>query len=185
MIVIRTDQTRKDVIDGIKPVFQYLRDRVTGQCNACLDYSKSLNMFKYFRIFDPARAVDLGISAADIDALGRAFPILQNAHPTALDVLKHDLSKYLQLAQGFATNRSHMREYTADILRFWRHRVKELNPAWGVVARAVFSIPSSSAASERVFSLLKCMFPEQRAKPHRAWPTLEWVRRFASMLARS
>ena len=77
--------------------------------------------------------------------------------------MKLDLPKYLQLGAGFATNRSHMSEYTADVLRFWQQHGGELNDAWKVAAQCVFSVPSSSAASERVFSLLKTMYPEQRA----------------------
>eukprot|EP01043_Picozoa_sp_COSAG02_P025369 COSAG02_NODE_1423_length_12684_cov_35.530393_2_plen_227_part_00 len=160
LVVIGSEALRRDVISGLKPAFDYLNNRLLGDCNRGLEYTSNLQMFKMFRIFDPARAVDLRITAADIDALGDAFPILKSAN--LLAGMKLDLPKYLQLGIGFATNRSHMREYTKDILRFWRQHGGELNDAWKFAARCVFSIPGSSAASERVFSLLKTMYPEQR-----------------------
>ena len=47
--------------------------------------------------------------------------------------------------------------FTAAVLTFWRTHGTKM-PAWRKAARIVFAIPPTSAASERVFSLLEAMF---------------------------
>ena len=123
-------------------------------------------MFKLFRMFDPARAVDLLTTAADIDALTAEFPVIGKY----TGGMKVDLPKFMQLGSTFATNRVDIATYTKDVLRFYRQHSSEL-VNWSSAARAVFAISPSSAASERVFSLLKCMFPEQRSL------SLSWIER--------
>jgi len=53
-------------------------------------------------------------------------------------------------------------EFTKTVLSFWRGRVREL-PSWAKAARIVFAMAPSSAACERVFSLLKAMFGEDQS----------------------
>ena len=48
--------------------------------------------------------------------------------------------------------------YTKFILGFWRAKKKELHPSWSIAARIVFAITPNSAASERVFSVMKRLF---------------------------
>ena len=43
------------------------------------------------------------------------------------------------------------------VLEFWRKHGKKM-PTWRKMAKRVFAIPPTSAASERVFSLLEAMF---------------------------
>ena len=45
----------------------------------------------------------------------------------------------------------------AIVLKFWRMCGNKM-PAWRKAAKIVFAIPPTSAASERVFSLLEAMF---------------------------
>ena len=47
--------------------------------------------------------------------------------------------------------------FTATVLQFWRTDGTKM-PAWRKAARIIFAIPPTSAASERVFSLLEAMF---------------------------
>ena len=52
--------------------------------------------------------------------------------------------------------------YTDAVLEWWRINGKNF-PAWALAARIVFALsPSSSAACERVFSLLKAMFGDEQ-----------------------
>lgn len=47
--------------------------------------------------------------------------------------------------------------FTASVLEFWRSQGTKM-PAWRKAAKIAFAIPPTSAASERVFSLLEAMF---------------------------
>ena len=47
--------------------------------------------------------------------------------------------------------------FTEGVLSFWRDHGTKM-PAWRKAARIVFAIPPTSAASERVLSLLEGMF---------------------------
>ena len=50
-----------------------------------------------------------------------------------------------------------VKAFTAAVLDFWRTRGTKM-PTWRKAAKIVFAIPPTSAASERVFSLLEAMF---------------------------
>ena len=56
-----------------------------------------------------------------------------------------------------------MEEYTEFVLKWWRTHVPRF-PTWAKAARIVFALPASSAASERVFALLKRLFGEQQMR---------------------
>ena len=53
-----------------------------------------------------------------------------------------------------------MHEFTDTVLTFWRGATQL--KAWCAAARIVFSIPPTSAASERVFARCKAMFGDQQ-----------------------
>ena len=50
-----------------------------------------------------------------------------------------------------------MGEYTESLLKWWRSNCPRF-PTWAIAARIIFAMQPSSAASERVFSLVKEMF---------------------------
>ena len=54
-----------------------------------------------------------------------------------------------------------MNEYTASLLKWWKLNHPTI-PTWAKAARIVFAFTSSSAASERVFSLVDSMFGPER-----------------------
>ena len=65
---------------------------------------------------------------------------------------------YLTLAapcQGF--NTADVNEYTAALLKWWKHNHPTV-PTWAKAARIIFAMSCTSAASERVFSLVDSMF---------------------------
>ena len=78
--------------------------------------------------------------------------------------MQADLQKLLQLGEDFTTDRRSINTLTVDVLKFWRDHGPELDPAWSIAARVAFSLTPSSAASERVFSLLKSMFGENQLR---------------------
>ena len=59
------------------------------------------------------------------------------------------------LPQGF--NKADVAEYTQELLKWWKHNHPTI-PTWAKAARIVFAMTPSSAASERVFSLVESMF---------------------------
>ena len=69
---------------------------------------------------------------------------------------------YVQAARasGGATEIADMHDFTASVLAFWRGAVQL--KAWRAAARIVFSIPPTSAASERVFARVKQMYGDQQ-----------------------
>ena len=56
-----------------------------------------------------------------------------------------------------AIDHSDVKKFTEAVLEFWREHGSKMK-AWRKAARIVLAIPPTSAASERVFSLLEDMF---------------------------
>lgn len=52
--------------------------------------------------------------------------------------------------------------YTERILNFWRSTSELSMPAWRQAARIIFAISPNSAACERVFAMLDCLFGEEQ-----------------------
>ena len=59
------------------------------------------------------------------------------------------------MVQGF--NKASVQEYTTELLKRWKINNPTI-PTWAKAARIIFAMTPSSAASERVFSLVECMF---------------------------
>jgi hypothetical protein len=76
--------------------------------------------------------------------------------------MKKELVAYLAAANTCtAVDPCDMNHYTKHILQFWANNHSKF-PTWAKAARMVFSLSPNSAACERVFSLLKLFFGEQR-----------------------
>ena len=50
------------------------------------------------------------------------------------------------------------------MLGWWQEVDKTQFPTWAITARIIFAFTPNSASSERVFSLLKCMFGDTQMK---------------------
>ena len=136
-----------------------IENRVTGNCRAVYDYSRNHYLFRLIRMFDPGRVEELQTTGNDIDMLADVMPALLPPKSQ----MKANLPTYITLARDFNTNRSSINDLTRDVLGWWRRHGAELGPEWCKGARIVFSLMPNSAASERVFSLLACLFPSTRA----------------------
>ena len=108
-----------------------------------------LKAFKAARLFSPFRLTEINPSVANIDALA-AFPFLTSVE---IQALKQELPLYQAAAQDV--------DPSLDPLIFWKHHENDL-PTWAKAARHVLLVQPSSAASERVFSLLKNSFTERQ-----------------------
>ena len=89
-------------------------------------------------------------NAASIDELA-VFPFLNNQG--VLDDLKAELPLYLAKASDV--------DSSINTLDWWKRNVNYL-PKWVSALQKVLLIQPSSAASERVFSLLKASFNKQQ-----------------------
>ena len=108
-----------------------------------------LAAFKTARFFSPQKLYDLQPDASSIESL-RAFPFFYDED---LQSLKAELPAYLAKAAGVASS--------IDPLQWWQRNATCL-PHWASAARKVVLVQPSSAASERVFSLLNSAFGDQQ-----------------------
>ena len=108
--------------------------------------------FKAARYFSPQKINDIQPNVEAINAL-KSFPFLNSK--TILDGLKGELPSYLAKVTDI--------DSSIDILQWWNQNESAL-PCWATAARKVLLVQPSSAASERVFSLLKASFnPQQQS----------------------
>ena len=108
-----------------------------------------MKAFKTARLFSPHRVSEMRPSAGDIDTL-KAFPFFNSGHVVTLQA---ELPTYLALSADVSAG--------IDVLKWWKDHHQEL-PQWSLAAQKVFLVQPSSAAAERVFSLLKNAFGEQQ-----------------------
>ena len=78
------------------------------------------------------------------------------------DKLEQELRVYQGAAQNFTVDRADIPDFTTKVLHWWACNHSKI-PNWAAVARINFSLTPSSAACERVLSLLKCMFEHLQA----------------------
>ena len=129
-------------LDCVKPGLQYFIDRKGSSMEG------PLACFKAARLFSPTKVHEIRPNASELDKL-ESFPFLHGS----LNSLKSELPAYLAAAE----------DVSPDLcpLEFWR-RHKDSLPSWAAALRKVLLVQPSSAASERVFSLLKQSFGEQQ-----------------------
>ena len=97
-------------------------------------------MLKAAQLFCPVKVSHLQPTAQDIDTLV-VFPFLSDC----INDLKLELPKYLAKADDDTA--------PADCVEWWKQHKEEL-PLWSTAASLVLLVQPSSAAAERVFSLL-------------------------------
>ena len=128
----------------VQPGMQYFMTRFTQ------DLKESVDAFKAARLFVPRRIVEMQPDANSIDGLV-AFPFL-NDQDTLL-LLKKELPDYIAKATDVSAE--------MDPLEWWSRQEENL-PHWSAAVRKVVLVQPSSAAAERVFSLLKATFSDQQ-----------------------
>ena len=114
------------------------------------ELSGTVAAFKAARLFVPHKVDDMKPDASALDTL-KAFPFLDNS--TVLDALKQELPTYLAKAADTSSS--------IQTLLWWKNNSNEL-PNWSAAAAKVALVQPSSAAVERVFSLLRCSFGVQQ-----------------------
>ena len=154
---------RKHIVDALVPGFEYLENRLTGNCAACYDCSHMYEVCKLLRVFDPSWVV-ANSDKVDMAFVQKLTAIVPIQYWGLVPKLQQELHKYLPLAKEVESekfDRSDVKEYTNQVLDFWRRNQSTI-PEWATAALIVFSFSGNSAACERVFSLLKQMFGDQQ-----------------------
>ena len=107
-----------------------------------------LQAFKAARLFSPLKVYAMKPNDNMVDTL-QVFPFLIHNIQSLKSELPQYLAKTADVSEQF------------DLLEWWKLNADEL-PNWSSAARKVLVLQPSSAASERVFSLLKSSFSEQQ-----------------------
>ena len=130
--------------DCIEPGLQYFYTRFTE------DLSDSVAAFKAARLCVPQKVIEIQPDANAIDALA-AFPLLNNS--VTLSQLKTELPDYLVKAANVSVDMA--------LLEWWDRQIDSL-PHWSAAVKKIILVQPSSAAAERVFSLLKASFSDRQ-----------------------
>lgn len=142
----------------VKPGLDYFTAKFDGDLQPIVD------AFKSARLFDPGKLSDLKPNAAAVDTL-RSFKFLDSDE--VIENLKTELPTYLAAADGVALS--------VDPLLWWERHAATL-PHWAAACRKVLLCQPSSAAVERVFSVLNNTFK------HSQYSALEYYVETAVML---
>lgn len=139
---------------GLAPGFTYLENRLTGNCQANYSCEHSYAVLSVMRCFDPNYAA-AHVTPAHVRGLTTIKPI---GARDLVEGLLRELPTYLATAAAAPPlNHDNIGEYTEALLLWWRTHHPTM-PAWAEAARIAFAMSCTSAASERVFSLVEGMF---------------------------
>ena len=117
-----------------------------------VDLYDLLMAFKAARLFYPVSVQWLRPTDASIESL-RAFPFLDS--DTIINSLKAELPVYLAAAEDVNVLNEEQKVE-------WWHRQEERLRRWATAVKQVLLIQPSSAAAERVFSILKALLCSRR-----------------------
>lgn len=124
----------------VQPGFTYFENKFWSELRSSVD------AFKAARLFHPAKVADLKPDATMVEEL-KCFFFLEQAVPD----LKKELATYLAAAEGVSES--------VELLQWWEKHEEKL-PYWAAACKQVLLCQPSSAAVERVFSLLNNSFDE-------------------------
>ena len=99
----------------------------------------------------------LGPNEVD-EFVGVVLPLGHHVDPAAL---KAELPVYHAEAQNVnELDRDDVKQYTQQVLKFWKQTSKTEMPTWRKAARIIFALSPNSASCERVFSLLEALYTD-------------------------
>ena len=130
----------------MQPGYQYF-ERKFGT-----DLKVVVSAFKCARYFDPSKINELKPCSSDIYNL-RVLPFMDS--DDIIDELKHELPTYMAIVDGTSAD--------ANKLEWWKNHASKV-PKWSRGCRAILLLQPSSAAADRVFSLLTNSFKEQQTQ---------------------
>lgn len=155
---------REAVEAGLSLGFNYLENRLagTGSCSAVHSCKQAYLICRLVQAFDPVFAFG-AVDEAYVAEMAAIVPL--HAHNLIEPMIK-ELPTYMRLAQATNVtafnNRTSVSDYSNEVLKWWRTN-KPWIPAWATAARICFAFQPSSAAAERVFSLVEAMFGKDQS----------------------
>jgi len=129
----------------VKPGLDYFKRQLSTTMK------NSLQVFKGCRLFSPHKVCAMKVDADKVKEALLPIPFLSSK--VELDQLLAELPAYLACAADTSSD--------IDPLEWWRSNATSL-PCWSVAAAKVLLLQPSSAAAERVFSILSNCFGEQQ-----------------------
>ena len=134
------DQLVRYAKNCIKPGYEYFNTKFDE------DLSITLSMFKCLRLFDPSFVADAHPVCEDIEDL-RVLPFYNS--DSTINNLKREMPTYAAEAEDVSSQ--------TDWTDWWEKKADKL-PEWSNACRKALLLQPSSAASERVFSILSNSF---------------------------
>ena len=123
----------------VDPAFDYFHAKFDN------DLQTAMQVFKVARLFSPIKIGELKPAAADLDDLS-CVPFLDSA---LINDLKCELPTYIATVEDVSDS--------IDPIRWWKTNQDKL-PQWASACKRMLLVQPSSAAAERVFSLLQNSF---------------------------
>jgi hypothetical protein len=133
----------------INPARDYFRSKF-GKIEACIGgaLSSQIKLYKLCAMLDPQQMALMDVTSATLDEWPAACKGISK-YPDLVPGLKASLAAYksacLELPEDF------------DLIRWWRLNKKDL-PFWARLLRLILLLAPSSAAVERVFSIMRRTF---------------------------
>lgn len=131
----------------IRPAYQYYQDKFNHG-----PLQPLVTIFKSCRLFDPVKVKEMQPDAAAVDTL-RCVPFFDADN--VIQPLQGELAAYQALTDDVAAE--------INVLEWWSQHSKEI-PSWASACKQILLLQPSSAASERVFSLLQNSFNNRQER---------------------
>ena len=126
----------------VKPAYEYFQEKFDYYNGELKDV---LSAFKAARFFSPSQMDEIRPASGDMDSL-KSFSFIEDS---LVDRLKDELPQYQAAVEDVSQE--------VDTIKWWKDHQNEL-PAWAEACKLVLLVQPSSAAAERVFSLLENSF---------------------------
>lgn len=130
----------------VQPVYEYFQAKFDAESGELKTAALALKAPRYF---SPIRFSELKPTSTDIDSLN-IFPFIDAA---LLDQLKQELPIYLAAAEGISSD--------VQVMDWWKIHENEIS-TWSTACKHILLVQPSSAAAERVFSLLQNSFTKRQ-----------------------
>lgn len=178
----------QDAVNKVKPAFNYIEDRLNDNCDTPYHMRvqhSQMSLYKVrtrsehtighsitlthclcalcaLQIFNPSEVNENPPDDSFVDAFSDVPAFVEHK---LIEGMKQELKEYITAAKNYeaATDAdlSSAKEFDKSVLQFWAKNNTKFK-TWAIAARIVFSLSANSAACERVFSMLKLFYGEQR-----------------------
>ena len=132
--------------NSVRPAYEYFKQKFDFNNGELKDI---ILAFKAARFFPPPQMDELKLTPAEVDTLEK-FPFLDSC---LIHRLKEKLPAYITAVEDVSCD--------VDVAKWWKNHQNEL-PAWAEACKLFLLVQPSSAAAERVFSLLESSFSSKQ-----------------------